>query len=154
MFQFGYSRESRSGKVLNVAGTGAATNGPPWEFDLRETGVSALPRLRAWAGRLLPQLSAADLADVLMVVEELASNAYEHTPGPRCARLRAARGQPYQVVVEVDDPVRTRPSVQPPDAVRNRGRGMLLVDRLSDAWGIRERPDGKTVWARMGFGKG
>ncbi|WP_027927451.1 ATP-binding protein [Amycolatopsis benzoatilytica] len=134
-----------------MAGLGAATSGPPWEFDLRETGVSALPRIRAWAGRLLPQLSPADLADVLMVVEELASNAYEHTPGPRCARL-TARGRPCQVVVEVDDPVLVRPRLRPPDPARTRGRGMLLVDRLSDAWGVRERPDGKTVWACLGFG--
>ncbi|WP_370938024.1 ATP-binding protein [Amycolatopsis sp. cg13] len=123
----------------------------PWVLDLRGTGVAALPRVRAWAGKSLGHLSPEHLADVLMVIEELASNAYEHTSGPSCARLTVL-SRPCVVVIEVDDPEPGRPQVRPPDFERARGRGMLLVDRLADDWGVHEHSGGKTVWARLGCG--
>jgi len=32
------------------------------------------------------------------------------------------------------------------------GRGLLLVDSLSDKWGVRPEAVGKTVWAEKEFG--
>jgi serine/threonine-protein kinase RsbW len=34
-----------------------------------------------------------------------------------------------------------------PDSIS--GRGLLLVEALCDAWGVREREFGKSVWARV-----
>ncbi|WP_235079042.1 ATP-binding protein [Amycolatopsis orientalis] len=138
-------------EALAVTGQDSGAAGAPWELDLRGTAVSALPRVRAWAGKSLGHLSPDHLADVLMVIEELASNAYEHTSGPSCARLTVL-SRPCVVVIEVDDPEPGRPEVRPPNFERARGRGMLLVDRLADGWGVHEHAGGKTVWARLGCG--
>ncbi|HEY3480351.1 MULTISPECIES: ATP-binding protein [Amycolatopsis] len=134
-----------------MTGPGSGEGDAPWALDLRGTGVATLPSLRAWAGKSLGHLSPDHLADVLMVIEELASNAYEHTSGPSYARLTVL-SRPCVVVIEVDDPERGRPKVRPPDFDRARGRGMLLVDRLADDWGVHEHSVGKTVWARLGCG--
>ncbi|WP_344854810.1 ATP-binding protein [Amycolatopsis ultiminotia] len=123
----------------------------PWVMDLRGTGPSALAQVRGWARGLLVSLAPEHLSDVLMVVEELTANAYEHTDGPHCARLTAL-ARPCLVVIEVDDPQRARPVVRQPDVTSLRGRGMQLVDRLADIWGVHENPEGKTVWARLGCG--
>nr|WP_237439467.1 ATP-binding protein [Amycolatopsis rubida] len=140
---------NEEGPAVTASASGAGD--PPWVLDLEGTGVSALPRVRAWAGKSLGHLSPDHLADVLMVVEELASNAYEHTSGPSCARLTVLP-RPCVVVIEVEDPEHGRPEVRPPDFERARGRGMLLVDRLADDWGVHEHSGGKTVWARLGCG--
>ncbi|MBB4689518.1 ATP-binding protein [Amycolatopsis jiangsuensis] len=123
----------------------------PWVMDLRGTGLPALGRLRGWARRSLAHLGPDHLADVLVVVEEITANACEHTAGPSWARLTVL-SHPCLVVIEVDDPERRRPFLRQPDRSSLRGRGMLLVDRLTDAWGVHDNPDGKTVWARLGCG--
>ncbi|HWD02023.1 MAG TPA: ATP-binding protein [Amycolatopsis sp.] len=117
-------------------------------LDLRGTSVSTLARIRGWARRSLRHLAPGARGDVLVVLDELVSNAYEHTAGPSSARL-TARQHPCQVVIEVDDPVHERPVPRRPGPSDLRGRGMRLVDRLSGQWGVRDRPGGKTVWARV-----
>ncbi|HWD01169.1 MAG TPA: ATP-binding protein [Amycolatopsis sp.] len=117
-------------------------------LDLRGTDAGTLARIRGWARRALEDLAPGHRGDVLMVLDELASNAYEHTAGPTSARLTTRR-HPCQVEIEVDDPVHDHPVTPPPGTSGLRGRGMQLVDYLSDAWGVRDRPTGKTVWARL-----
>ena len=34
------------------------------------------------------------------------------------------------------------------------GRGLLIVDRLADEWGVADGGDGTTVWARLGWPAG
>jgi anti-sigma regulatory factor (Ser/Thr protein kinase) len=119
-----------------------------WVIDLRGTSPSALARVRGWAADTLAHLGEEHLLDVLVVVDELASNAYEHAEGPSWARLTAL-SDPCLVVIEVDDTARVRPTVRHPDVAELRGRGMQLVDQLADQWGVHENVDGKTVWARL-----
>ena len=83
-------------------------------------------------------------ADVELVVSELVTNVVRHTG--RGGVLRAFRTD-GAVRVEVDDaegalPVVTTP---PPDSVG--GRGLLMVDRIADVWGVDPQPSGKRVWA-------
>lgn len=86
------------------------------------------------------------------VVAELAANAVTHgrVPG-RDFELRVALG-PEAVRIEVSDTRTERRPPAPGDLVEpaadaETGRGLLLVQALSSAWGVAERPVGKTVWA-------
>jgi anti-sigma regulatory factor (Ser/Thr protein kinase) len=91
--------------------------------------------------------------EVTLVVDELASNAVCHAR----TRFKVALGQREDgaVVVEVTDGSSRLPSVnrRSPDSVG--GRGTLIVERLTRAWGTRPLPGGgKTVWAVLGLQPG
>ncbi|OLF18137.1 hypothetical protein BU204_08390 [Actinophytocola xanthii] len=123
-----------------------------WELDLVNSSPGALVEVRRWAAAELADLGDAHLNDVMMVAVELVTNAYDHGDGPRVIRMVHHR-TPCWIEIEVDDF-----NVQAPALGRSRfgpeahrGRGLVLVDRLSSAWGTREHGDGngKTVWARI-----
>lgn len=79
---------------------------------------------------------------------ELAANAIDHTNGGRFGV--AVNVAPDLVRIEVGDcgpPVSLRP--QTPDPSRQRGRGLLLVDRLAAAWGVDQQNYGKSVWCEV-----
>ncbi|MFE1325917.1 ATP-binding protein [Streptomyces sp. NPDC058741] len=93
--------------------------------------------------------------DTTLVVTELATNAATHaapeTPGaPEI--LLAFRLDPAFLLVTVSDPD-DRLSVRAPaadPALEEHGRGLCIVDALSEAWGWTTTPPaGKTVWARL-----
>ncbi|MDX3855388.1 ATP-binding protein [Streptomyces sp. AK02-01A] len=57
---------------------------------------------------------------------------------------------PYGVRIEVDDASSGRPQQREPGADDCDGRGLLLVDALSDRWGVSARPGiGKRVWSEL-----
>lgn len=119
----------------------------PWECGL-EHRIDVRVVRAVVRGHLSAAVVAAEvLDDVLLVVEELVTNAYRHTPSPR--RLRISRSQ-CAVRVEVSDGESARPGLYPPSGTRVGGRGMALVRGLSRAWGV--LPDvqgGKVVWAEL-----
>jgi anti-sigma regulatory factor (Ser/Thr protein kinase) len=85
--------------------------------------------------------------DLALVVGELAANAvvHAHTPFTVCL----CRSD-HRVSVQVtDENVRSvEHGVVPSEALS--GRGLLIVDRLAAAWGIRPIGDwGKVVWAEF-----
>ncbi|MEU7034753.1 ATP-binding protein [Streptomyces sp. NPDC046237] len=100
----------------------------------------AVQQLRDWG---VPDPSAAEL-----VVAELAGNAASHgrVPG-RDFEVRMEREDDH-VRIEVSD---TRGDREPrPVAVPDEGGyGLLLVSALADAWGVKDRSVGKTVWATV-----
>ena len=91
--------------------------------------------------------TAVDEEAAVLAVSELVSNAILHAgavPGDIELRLEARAGA-LHIEVEDGDP---RPPVRAGDnAGRDRGRGLLIVDRLASRWGwstIAE--NGKAVW--------
>lgn len=84
--------------------------------------------------------------DVVIVVDELVSNAIRHGRSPRRCRL-AVTDEGRCLRVEVDDGADDQPRIRTPD--RTGGRGLILVDRLAAAWGVRQHPRHKTVWAHL-----
>ncbi|MDG9720421.1 ATP-binding protein [Streptomyces sp. DH24] len=94
--------------------------------------------------------------DAVLVLTELASNAVAHAVpralgGDQDVRLGLALG-PTHLTLTVSDPADAPPVCRPPDgyALEEHGRGLCLVDALSDEWGWTPRPPaGKTVWARL-----
>ena len=82
---------------------------------------------------------------VALVVSELATNVVLHANTPFTVTL--ARRDSW-LVLEVRDHVAGRVAVPPPsDGVELHGRGLEIVQALSQAWGVWPRRDGKSVWA-------
>jgi hypothetical protein len=81
--------------------------------------------------------------NVLLLASELASNAVEHTSTGFTVSIRVAG---MQARVDVYDTRAVLPTLLQPTAETDHGRGLLLVDRLSSAWGASPAPGGKVVW--------
>jgi anti-sigma regulatory factor (Ser/Thr protein kinase) len=86
------------------------------------------------------------LADsVGLIVTELVTNVYRHVPGRWCALTLLP--QPGGVRVEVYDHSPVLPALRTADELSEGGRGLALVDLLSDKWDVSLHRRGKTVWA-------
>ncbi|MDI5968347.1 ATP-binding protein [Streptomyces sp. SL13] len=103
-----------------------------------------LAKLRAWG---LGPLS--DTCELL--VSELVGNAVRHT-GAQTFGLTMERRRGW-VRVEVRDPSRALPCVLPVQDLDVSGRGLMLVDKLSDRWGVDLLPRGKTAWFELRDGE-
>ncbi|GAA3494789.1 ATP-binding protein [Streptomyces prasinosporus] len=91
--------------------------------------------------------------DAALVITELATNAVTHA-APRCAgapdvRL-GFRLERAHLLLTVSDPDDRPPVPGAGSALEEHGRGLCIVDALSEAWGWTPTPPtGKTVWARL-----
>jgi anti-sigma regulatory factor (Ser/Thr protein kinase) len=101
--------------------------------------------------RVLTGMDRELVQDVELVATELASNACDHADHPRQLRLRRAVEQHDQtLLIEVWDATPDlAPVVGTSSLGDHRGRGMKLVTRLCDDWGVRKESDRKVVWGRM-----
>jgi anti-sigma regulatory factor (Ser/Thr protein kinase) len=97
--------------------------------------------LRQWA--LSPQIA----EHAVLLVSELVGNAVRHT-GARVFGLRMLRRRGW-IRIEVRDPSRGLPCLMPVQEMDISGRGLFLVDKLSDRWGVDLLPRGKTTWFEM-----
>lgn len=90
--------------------------------------------------------------DAAVIVSELATNAVRHGLGhDPDARLRLilVRYRDHFVCM-VTDPADEPPSLQEPDHIAERGRGLHIIDAISRAWGWTPLPGGgKAVWAAL-----
>jgi anti-sigma regulatory factor (Ser/Thr protein kinase) len=84
---------------------------------------------------------------VELLVSELVGNAVRHT-GARTFGLRMQRRRGW-IRVEVRDPSRALPCLLPVRELDISGRGLWLVDTLSDRWGVDLQPRGKTTWFEL-----
>lgn len=101
--------------------------------------------LRHWG------LSAQLAEHAVLLVSELVGNAVRHT-GARHFGLRMVRRRGW-VRVEVRDPSRGLPCLLPVRETDINGRGLFLVDKLSDRWGVDLLARGKTTWFEMRVGE-
>lgn len=92
---------------------------------------------------LSPQLA----EHAVLLVSELVGNAVRHT-GARTFGLRMLRRRGW-IRIEVRDPSRGLPCLMPVHELDVSGRGLFLVDKLSDRWGVDLLPRGKTTWFEM-----
>lgn len=86
----------------------------------------------------------ADAAELALT--ELVANVVRHVPGRGCAVLILR--QPDGLRVEVSDGCPSPPRLPAPDSgeLGEGGRGLLLVDAVTDRWGTDLNSSGKTVW--------
>jgi anti-sigma regulatory factor (Ser/Thr protein kinase) len=104
--------------------------------------------------RLTDELSAAGVlgpavVDAALVISELLSNSIQHAwplPGEKLQVAWLVDQGSVEVAVR-DGGGPTQPRQHDPAGSEPGGRGLGIVDRLSDDWGIRRDETGQTVWA-------
>src|SRR3954452_18816421 len=83
--------------------------------------------------------------DLLVVVSELATNAVIHA---RTAFSVTLEGDHSSVLLSVQDGSAAAAARDPARAAGERGRGLAMVEQLSQRWGTTRQPaGGKSVWA-------
>jgi serine phosphatase RsbU (regulator of sigma subunit)/anti-sigma regulatory factor (Ser/Thr protein kinase) len=98
--------------------------------------------VRAWGAR--------DRADEIeLVADELITNALMHTEGSAVVTLRVLAGTDRRLRVEVEDSSSALPRRRDAGESGVSGRGLLLVDMLTDVWGVEARGGGKCVWCEF-----
>jgi anti-sigma regulatory factor (Ser/Thr protein kinase) len=89
----------------------------------------------------------------LLLTSELVTNAARHEAGPAVTLVIAC--SQGRLRVDVHDTSRSLPAVAEvpadADADAETGRGLLLVETLSDEWGFYRTPAGKAVYFTLAF---
>ena len=84
--------------------------------------------------------------DLPLLVSELVTNACAHGAEPIRVHLDVDQAR---VRVEVEDGSPVMPEVKRADGRSTVGRGLLIVESLSRAWGAERAGAGKVVWAEV-----
>lgn len=87
-----------------------------------------------------------DSETVPVVVSELVTNSVLHATSTTRVLVRVG---PAVVRVEVHDADPTLPVRRHPDPDTVTGRGLMLVEALTDRWGAAPADDGKVVWFEL-----
>ncbi|MEW1646612.1 MULTISPECIES: SpoIIE family protein phosphatase [unclassified Streptomyces] len=87
--------------------------------------------------------------EVELVADELITNALMHTEGSAIVTLRVLDGTGRRLRVEVEDSSSALPRRREAGESGVSGRGLLLVDLLTDVWGVEARGSGKCVWCEF-----
>jgi anti-sigma regulatory factor (Ser/Thr protein kinase) len=95
---------------------------------------------RACCGRHAAEV----VEEAQLLVSELVTNAVRHGAPPIELQVSCAGGNRLQVRVRDSERSTPRPRSADPDA--EGGRGLMLVDLVSDEWGHEHDAAGKAVW--------
>ncbi|MGW2590788.1 SpoIIE family protein phosphatase [Streptomyces sp. NPDC001515] len=98
--------------------------------------------VRAWGAK-----GRAD--EVELAADELTTNALMHTDGGAIVTIRVLAGAERRLRVDVEDRSSALPRRRDAGESGVSGRGLMLVDRLTDAWGVESRGTGKCVWCEF-----
>jgi anti-sigma regulatory factor (Ser/Thr protein kinase) len=93
----------------------------------------------------------ADTDDVVLIVDELVTNAVVHGDGPVRLLLRLSG---WQLVGEVGDDSVGAPRVRESGMDAESGRGLSLVAALAAEFGVRREAAGKTLWFTRPLARG
>jgi len=93
--------------------------------------------------------------DVVDAVElmacELATNSVQHAQSDFELAIYDEQGE---IRVEVSDAGRGRPTLRSPTSREPSGRGLRIVQALSNAWGVVPGEDGTSVWFTLSSQRG
>ena len=104
---------------------------------------SESPRLaRRFVTSVLEHLDAETIAEIELMVSEVATNAIHHARSG--FEVRIVEG-PDEVCVEVTDRGDGTPRARRPTPNEPTGRGLVIVDTLADEWAVERVADGTTV---------
>ncbi|WP_447036507.1 ATP-binding protein [Streptomyces sp. DSM 118878] len=137
---------------MTVTATPSPTGHPRYSEILpREPESAAVARrlvrtaLSAWGLETLTD-------DATVVITELVSNAADHGRLPHI-RVIVSRPAEDRVRLAVVDRSKALPMMRTDaNGDQIRGRGLLLVDALTERWGTELYPWGKQVWGEMQMG--
>lgn len=105
----------------------------------------SLAAVRRWVRLQLMGETPECVGDVLLVVNELVSNAYRYTSEPSFLRVVVEESK---IRVEIAHDAQARPPLRKVSRPQ-RGYGLVLVARLSDRWGVDRAHGGTVVWADL-----
>jgi len=132
--------------VLAKMGRMPEAEAAAWTLTARPTAVAQArdlirDRLLAWGLQ--------GLSDVVeLLVSEVVTNALRYGIAPFGLRMTRDAAS---VMIEVSDGNPTVPRLRNVQVGDEGGRGLHLVDELSNDWGVRSHPQGKTVWFTLGI---
>lgn len=139
--------EPRAGELLDLL----ALVGDPSECEVRlpnrPQSAGTARRLAQAVMELSWSLPEQPTEQTVLLVSELVGNAVRHT-GAHVFGLRMQRRRGW-IRVEVRDPSRGLPCLLPVGDLDTSGRGLFLVNMLSDRWGVDLLPRGKQTWFEM-----
>lgn len=115
-------------------------------FPLRPESVSAA---RSFVLEAAPTTREDSRSRLSAVVSELSTNAILHAKTPFKVRVS---GRPSRIRVAVIDESSAAPVRREYFASQPSGRGLAIVESLSDRWGIAEEGRGKAVWFEIDEG--
>ncbi|WMX44962.1 ATP-binding protein [Streptomyces roseicoloratus] len=136
--------DERTAEALRLYGNPAEDDA---RLPSRPESAAVARRLTQWVVLRHWQLTPQIAEHAVLLVSELVGNAVRHT-GARVFALRLQRRRGW-IRVEVRDPSRGLPCLMPVHELDTSGRGLFLVDKLSDRWGVDLAPRGKTTWFEM-----
>jgi len=100
---------------------------------------------RQFARQVLSDQSSAVVDVVELMVSELATNSVRHANSD----FELTIDSKDQIRIEVRDSGGGAPKLRSPALLDASGRGLRIVEAMSDAWGILPTSDGKTVWFEL-----
>jgi anti-sigma regulatory factor (Ser/Thr protein kinase) len=83
------------------------------------------------------------LEEIELMVSELATNCVQHAESDFDVAIERSS---ETIRVEARDRGGGRPTLRSPTPREPTGRGLRVVEALSDSWGIEPKDDGKAVW--------
>ncbi|MFF2773793.1 SpoIIE family protein phosphatase [Streptomyces sp. NPDC058052] len=114
-----------------------------WELP---SDPALVARARSMAAEQLARWGLEDLAFTTeLVVSELVTNAIRYAAGPIGLRLIRDRS----LICEVSDSQHTSPHARYAGNDEEGGRGLFMVAQLTEHWGTRYMPSGKTIWVEQ-----
>ncbi|WP_327352492.1 ATP-binding protein [Streptomyces sp. NBC_01304] len=145
------TRQAREGTVESATTEGEQTH---LRCILARADLRSVAEVRRALRELLRHWGKPGRSDVAeLLTSEIVTNALVHTDHD--AEVTATVG-PHRLRVEVRDSEAHRPRLRIPladDGTRTNGRGLLLVQSLADAWGVRANGRGKVVWFELDGGR-
>ncbi|HYK31954.1 MAG TPA: ATP-binding protein [Streptosporangiaceae bacterium] len=104
---------------------------------------------RAWSRETLKEWQLDDMTDVVQqLVSELVTNSVEHAD-TCCVRVMLVRMTGTLRLDVTDDDVVSLPVRAQAGVDDIRGRGLAIVEALSDRWGVHVAGCAKTVWCEL-----
>lgn len=85
--------------------------------------------------------------DAELLVSELVTNGVRYAAPPIVLRVECENADSLRVLVRDGSP--TLPHVNHAEPEDERGRGLFLVDYISDEWGAEPTTQGKVTWFRL-----
>ncbi|MEX0172875.1 SpoIIE family protein phosphatase [Streptomyces sp. LMG1-1-1.1] len=129
---------------------GYAVPGGRFRQHVAQSDPEALSSARHMVRAAVRAWGAEERADEIeLVADELMTNALMHTDGGAIVTLRILAGPVRRLRVEVEDRSSALPRRREAGEAGVSGRGLLLVERISDVWGVEPRGGGKCVWCEF-----
>ncbi|MGC5341836.1 SpoIIE family protein phosphatase [Streptomyces sp. DT24] len=115
-----------------------------------QSDPEALSSARQMVRAAVGAWGARDRADEIeLAADELMTNALMHTDGGAIVTVRVLTGPARRLRVDVEDRSSALPRRRDAGESGVSGRGLMLVDRLADGWGVEARGSGKCVWCEF-----